>query len=226
MLDVHDRQYFIDTVKKRASVISEAIRNRSTGIPQVILTVPVVGLDDQVRFVITGALDLDKNSLFDGIVDVRVGQTGYQFILDSRGTVIHHPRHSLILKNVDAEGGKNLATERALAGFEGSTEAMNRYGVYGLYAYKRTKLTNWIVGAIYPASEAYAPAVALEKASWLLAIGLSAIAAIAALQFLRSNLRPLSELVSRMERLGAADEFEPVAASVSEERDWPTGGCL
>lgn len=212
-LDLHDRKYFIDTVASRASVISEAIRNRSTGVPQVVLTVPVAAPDGRVRFVMTGAIDLDKNSLFDGVVNLKIGETGYVFILDTNGTVINHPHHSLILKNVNAEGGKNLATEQALAGLEGSAEAMNRYGVYGLYAYKRTKLTNWIVGAIYPAAEAYAPAVALVRASWLLAAGLSAVTAVAALWFLGASLRPLSQLVARMEGLDTAEEFQPVASS-------------
>jgi diguanylate cyclase (GGDEF)-like protein/PAS domain S-box-containing protein len=69
------------------------------------------------------------------------------------------------------------------------------------------------VGAICPAAEAYAPAVALERASWLLAAGLSVVAAIGALWFLGASLRPLSRLVSQMESLATVEEFEPVAAS-------------
>ena len=210
-LDVHDRPYFVTTMASRHSVISEPIKNRASGLPQVVLTAPVFDRDGNIVFMLTGAIDLDKQKFFENIVTTKIGRTGYVFVIDTNGTVINHPRHSLILKNVNSEGGTNLATEQALHGLEGTTEAMNRYGVYGLYAYKRTKSTNWIVGAIYPAVEAYEPAAVLERTSWLLAAGLAVIAALLSVWFLRSTFAPLSDFMQRIAGLSDADEFEPMA---------------
>ena len=210
-LDLHDRAYFVESIASGRSVISEPIKNRTSGLPQVVVTAPVFGLDGKVIFLLTGAIDLDNDKFFENIVTTKIGRTGYVFVIDTNGTVINHPRHSLILKNVNSEGGTNLATEQALKGLEGTTEAMNRYGVYGLYAYKRTKLTNWIVGAIYPAAEAYESAAVLERTSWLLAAALAVIAAFISVWFLKSTFVPLTDFMRRIEGLSDADEFKPMA---------------
>ncbi|MES2187162.1 MAG: diguanylate cyclase [Pseudomonadota bacterium] len=202
-----DREYFRRTLEGRAGVISRPLRNRASGLPQIQMTEPLLDAGGRVRAVLVASINLQDKAFLGPLADIRFGASGYLFILDTQGTVIYHPRASRILKARDAEGGSNPAEEKAMAGFEGSTEAHNRYGVEGLYAFKRIQQADWILGAIYPRAEAFAPLASIRRAALAGACLLAALAGSIALWTLRRTLSPLTRLHDRMldARDGAPD---------------------
>jgi diguanylate cyclase (GGDEF)-like protein/PAS domain S-box-containing protein len=206
-INLADRDYFRHTLAARAGVISRPLRNRISGLPQVQMTEPILDAGGRVRALLVASINLQDKAFLGPLADVRFGSSGYLFILDTQGTVIYHPRASRILKARDVEGGSNLAEEKAMAGFEGTTEAVNRYGVDGLYAFKRIQETDWVLGAIYPRTEAFAPLASIQRAALAGACLLAALAGSIALWTLRRTLSPLTRLHDRMldARDGAPD---------------------
>jgi PAS domain S-box-containing protein len=216
-VNVSDRPYFIDTVRLRSEVISQPIRNRLNGQPQVVMTEPIIDNHGEVVYVMSGAINLQERNFLGGLADLRFGQTGHLFILNTDGLIISHPQKSRILMPASAEGGRNIPTERALAGFEGTTEGTNQAGVYGLYAFKRITQTNWIVGSIYPASEAFAVIGSLQRTDWAGALLLAALFGGLSLVVLRHYLAPLTKLQDHIRRAEDAASYTPVSPSFARD---------
>ncbi|RZL86154.1 MAG: diguanylate cyclase [Variovorax sp.] len=193
-----DRAYFSDTVASKAGVVSQPYRNRVNGLAQVAITEPVMDEAGKVQLVISGSINLKERNILGELADVRFGDTGYLFITSTDGIVIDHPRAARILHHVTADGSGNPETERAIGGFEGMTEGLDPAGVKGLYAFKRIRQTNWIMGSMYPRNEAFARIDAIERAAWGGALVLALLAGAVALGVVRRQLKPLTELHRHM----------------------------
>lgn len=107
--DFSGRHYFIDTVRSKEGVISRPFRSALSGQPVVLVTEPVYGADGQLRFILGGAIDLQRPRSFGQLSAVSIGSSGYLFMLTTDGTIIHHPQQSRILQNVTREPGGAVA---------------------------------------------------------------------------------------------------------------------
>jgi diguanylate cyclase (GGDEF)-like protein/PAS domain S-box-containing protein len=198
-VNLKDRAYFQQTVASKAGIISQPYRNRLNGLAQVAITEPVLDNAGQVRFVISGAINLKDRNILGTLAEVKIGKTGYLFITTTDGIVIDHPRTSRILNQVPSEGAASPQLLRAMAGFEGTSEGVDEGGVPGLYAFDRTEQTNWIVGSMYPSAEAFAGIDAIERGAWVGALLLALTAGALALGVARRQLRPLADLHRHMQ---------------------------
>lgn len=183
-----------DTVRGGVSVISAPFRSAMSGKPVVLITQPIFDEQGKVAMVLGGSLDLAEASFFSQLAEQKPGKTGFMYIMSGNGVLLHHPDKTRLLEHINQRPGLNTATEKALAGFQGWTEANNKEGIPGIYAYKHMKATDWIIGARYPTAEAFSPMSAmrhkaqLAAAVWAVAAGALGWLAIATL------LRPLAGL--------------------------------
>jgi len=207
-VNVADREYFTESLRLSKGIISQPYKNRYSGLPQVSMTEPVWNQDGSLRYLLYGAINLKDQRFLDGLQGVKFGNTGYLFILNTRGIIIDLPDKSRILQHVDAQGGANVVTARAIAGFEGATTGLTRAGIPGLYAFKRTQETDWILSAFLPEAEAFAPVNAIEKQAWAGALILSILAGLVAAAVIRQQLKPLGMLHERMRNIDTTKELE------------------
>lgn len=209
-LNIEDREYFQRTLATMSGVISQPYRNRFSGLAQIAITEPVVGVDGRVVYVLSGSINLTQQNFLGELANIKFGNTGYMFITNTDGIVIDHPRKGRILHHFEAEGGRNLATEKAVAGFEGTTEAVNRVGVHGLYAFKQIRQTNWILGSIYPRNEAFARVDEIERLAWAGAIFLTVVAGILTFLTVHVQLVPLTRLHEHMQNSTGSAQYIPI----------------
>ena len=193
-LSARGRAFFEDTMTRRQSVISQPFRSRISGLPVVLITQPVFDEQGEIALVLTGSIDLGTSTFFDEIDRQKPGRTGYMFIMTTDGILVHHPDRSRLLENINDRPGTNLATQMALRGYEGWTEAQNKEGVAGIYSYKRLALTNWIIGARFPTDEALEPIIAMRRQAMLAAAAFAAIAGVLAWLLMLALFRPLGRL--------------------------------
>ncbi len=171
------RAYFFDTVQSHEGIISAPFRSTLSQQPVVAVTEPVYDAAGKLRYILVGAIDLHRPSFFGQLEALKQGKSGYLFMLTRDGTIIHHPDKNRVLMNVKQEqGGPVPSTLAALNGFEGWTVGPTKRCVYALITYKRLSSTDWILGAVYPVEEAFAPLIAL-RAQALFASGAVAIVA-------------------------------------------------
>jgi len=197
-INIKDRAYFQDTVAFKTGLISQPYRNRLNGLAQVAITEPVLDSAGNVKFVISGSINLKERNILGELSDVRFGQTGYLFITTTDGIVVDHPREELVLKQAHLELVGDSEIDRAISGLEGTTEGVSPDGVAGLYAFKRIRQTNWIMGSMYPRDEAFARVEAIERAAWAGALVLALLAGAVAFGVVRQQLKPLTVLHRHM----------------------------
>ena len=87
-----------------------------------------------------------------GIDDIRIGKSGYAYIVDSEGNVVMHPHREKILQNYMANPAVRLALEKG----DGVTDFINDEDIFILAAFSRIKTTGWGVVVRQPVSESYA----------------------------------------------------------------------
>ncbi|WP_426193675.1 diguanylate cyclase domain-containing protein [Massilia sp. DWR3-1-1] len=156
-LNVRHRDFFRDTVAYHEGVVSAPFLSRLTGLPVVVITQPIYNRAGQLKFIISGSLDLSSPRIFGQLNAVKPGQSGYVALLSGDGTYILHPdKRRLLARVADDKDGTRAATAAALRGFEGWTEGQSQTGVLALLTYRRLHTNDWIIASVYPMDEALA----------------------------------------------------------------------
>jgi diguanylate cyclase (GGDEF)-like protein/PAS domain S-box-containing protein len=201
------RAYLRQVLAAGQSIVSPPYKSLLTGEPAVIILQPVQDASGQGVLLLGGSLDLAKSTIMDHVAAQKSGRTGYTYIMTTKGIMVQHPDHKVLLDDVTKRPVINLGTQKALAGFEGWTEAIGHDGRPGIYSYKRLQSTDWIIGARYPLEEAFAPMIAMRRQGMLAAAVFAAIAGLMAWLAIRVMLRPLNLLQRHIGdiRNGSAD---------------------
>ncbi|WP_295992337.1 PAS domain S-box protein [Rugamonas sp.] len=185
------KPYFDQTLALKRGMVSPPFKSRLSGQPIVLLTEPVFDQQGRVALVISGSIDLANSHFFDHLNERPQGRGGYVFIMTPEGMLLHHPDRGRLLQQ--AGDGASDAIGLALNGYEGWTEARDREGSAGIYAYARLKTTGWIIGARFPTAEAFAPMELMRRQTVLAAVFAVGAGAAARLAIL-ALLRPLGSL--------------------------------
>ena len=186
--------YFERTVALRRGVISAPFVSKIAATPTVLITAPVLDDTGRVALVLAGGIDLLHYAPFEALSALKPGSTGFTFIMTADGILLSHPEKTRILQSINARPGRNEATEKALAGFEGWTEAGNKAGVKGIYSYRRLSQTDWIVAARFPSAEALAPLRQMRYEAAAAAAVFALLAGLLAWVGIARLLRPLQRL--------------------------------
>ena len=140
---------------------------------------------------------------------IKVGQSGYTFVVDRNGKLIAHPDISLVLRNTDASRLGQVHDAAAALGEPGAPLArvagihINFDGRQVLTAVSRVPRLDWLVFVELPLGEALRPLyVSLLQTAVLLALGL-AVAAVGAWFLARRMTVPIRALSAGAAELGA-----------------------
>jgi methyl-accepting chemotaxis protein len=154
-----DRGYFKQAIEGR-QVGQEVVISRTTGQPAAILAVPIWRLDKVVGVLAAGTTVTDLSTT---ITNVKIGQTGFVFLVDDQGKVIAHPSARDSLKAHPAVAGLGAEPRKQIVFVEPSGKRVIAFA-------EKTKY-GWTLVTQQDYDEAYAPlAEANRKALILLGI--------------------------------------------------------
>jgi diguanylate cyclase (GGDEF)-like protein/PAS domain S-box-containing protein len=188
------RAYLARALAAAKPLVSPPFKSPLTGQPTIVILQPVLDAEGRAVMLLSGGIDLSNSGFLSQVAAQKQGKTGYMFIMTSRGTLLQHPDPKRVLENINARPGYNRATEMALKGFQGWTEAANKSGSKGIYSYKHLSTTDWIIGARFPVDEALAPMIAMRRQAMLAAAAFAAAAGLAAWVVIQIMLKPLGRL--------------------------------
>ncbi|MQA18251.1 ATP-binding protein [Rugamonas rivuli] len=191
---VAGEEWFDLTLSRRRGVVSAPFASKLAGAPTVLITAPVLDSEGRVAMVLAGGINLLHYAPFESLSALKPGSTGFTFIMTAEGVLLSHPNKARLLHSINERPGKNRATEMALNGFQGWTEAENKDRVKGIYSYRRLQHARWIVAARFPSDEALAPLREMRYEAAAAATVFACLAGVLAWLGIARLLRPLQRL--------------------------------
>lgn len=148
-----DREYFQRSIKGE-TVISDPVISKKTNKPIVIISIPI-RQDNRITGVLAGAINIE--AVEKQVLEVKVGETGYAYVIQGDGLIIFHPNKEIALKF------SSLTDPNATPALRAATEKMTRseqgiinydyLGINKYLAYAPIAGTKWSVGVNVPVSE-------------------------------------------------------------------------
>ena len=167
-------------------------------------------------------VEVNLKFVWDVINNIRFGETGYAYVVDSSGQLISHPDISLVLKKTDMSSLPQV--KRALAAAADGTidmpDAGNAYDISGravIAAEAPIALLGWSVLVEQDEQEALAPLYAsMKRTAFQMLLGLLLTFGASAL-LARRMVRPIQALQSGAARLGAGQLDQRIEVHTHDE---------
>jgi signal transduction histidine kinase len=156
--------------------------------------------------------EVNLKFIWDVVSQIKVGQSGYAYVVDAQGRLVAHPDISLVLRNTDMSRLAQIKAARESG--EQVQEADNLQGQKVLTAHAPISPLGWLMFTELPAKEANAPLrAALLRLAWIL------LAALFFAVFAGVFLADLGQRISvktgdELEAL--ADQFNEMAGKLQE----------
>ncbi|MBN1828047.1 MAG: Cache 3/Cache 2 fusion domain-containing protein [Deltaproteobacteria bacterium] len=209
-VSVADRDYFKEAKDGKANVGS-VVKSKSTGNPVVPMAAPVYSASGKVIGIV--GVSLDINFLVEKIASIKIGATGYPWVVDGRGLMVIHPNKKNILElNIKNLKGMEEISSKMLAQQDGVTEYVFE-GVQKIAGFSPIKSVGWSVGATQNSSEFKSAANAIRNFIIIIGSLFLAITVGGVLLFSRSITKPINEAVASLNE--AASQVASASAQVS-----------
>ncbi len=169
------------------------------------------------------AVEVNLKFMWEVIQRIRIGKTGFAYVVDRQGRLIAHPDISLVLQKTDLSLLPQVqAALRPRAGVRASdapivSEARDLAGKSVLTASARIESLGWTVFVEQSADEAYQPLyTALMRTGGLLVAGLL-LALVAGFVFARRMVEPIRALQAGADALGEGDLARRIEVRTGDE---------
>jgi methyl-accepting chemotaxis protein len=205
-----DREYF-KVAKQGKHYAGSVVKSKATGKPIAPLAVPI--LTDEKEVIGVLAVMLKTDYLVERIKEVKVGTSGYAYMVDQNGIVIAHPNQEFILTNdIKTNQGMEDIVKAMLAG-ESGVHYYSYGGVEKVAGYDPVEITKWSVVATQPVDEMMAPVRAMQKQMGIIAAILLSVIIGAVFLVGRSLSKPIIRAVLALS--SASDQMATASNQIS-----------
>jgi methyl-accepting chemotaxis protein len=209
-MNLAERDYFKRAKEGKASVGTPA-KSKATGLPTVGVCAPITSNKGEFVGAFLAVLKIDF--LVKQLAGVKMGNTGYAFMVDKTGIVIAHPDKEFILqKNLSKEAGMEQIMEQILGGQAGIGE-YSFQGTKKLAGFSPVELTGWNVVVTQDRDEIMAPARTIRNFILLIGCIFLGLTAIAVIFFSRTVSNPIYKAVRELNE--AASQIATASSEVS-----------
>ncbi|MGE4559074.1 MAG: methyl-accepting chemotaxis protein [Desulfobulbus sp.] len=192
-VNLADMAYFQRAKSTGKPVAGEVVYSKVTGDVIYVLCAPILSMNGD--FLGIFGLSLKAEPLTRHISSVKVGQTGYAFMCNSKGVIIAHPKKELELK-LDLTTVPDMAgiTRAMVAGGQGALDYVFQ-GMPKIAGYAPVPLKGWSIAVTQDASEFLAASKSIRNSILLTTLVATLLICGVVLFFSRSITRPLKQAV-------------------------------
>ncbi len=191
-----DRAY-VRQVLGGQSLVKQVVIGRTSLKPALIVAVPMQGDDRELMGILAIAMTI--GDLSEHIVNVRIGETGFAFLVDEEGKVIAHPSEEMANARHDLQ--EHPAVRAGLAGRTSVTYQEEDGGE--VIAYMARTAKGWILVVQQERSEAFSELTQANRQALLLllvTIGMVLLIALGVSRSIAAPIRRLTEISNELSR--------------------------
>jgi len=217
-LNIAERDYF-KGAKEGKATIGTPVKSKASGKPIVGVAMPV--RSGSGEFVGAAVAVINTDFLSDKIAAVKLGKTGYAYVLNKAGVAIAHPKKEYILE-LDAskiEGMREL-TANALAARTGA-EGYVFNNVAKIAGYAPVQSSGWSVIVTQDADERLEEAYAIRNFIVIIGLAFLAVTVLCIMYFSKFISNPISKAADNLNEgayqiSAAADEVSSASQALAE----------
>ncbi len=197
-ISVADRDYF-NSAKSGNVNISEPVFSKVSGKPVVAIVIPLMSATGNFSGIFATVVKLDK--LSDKITRIKVGETGYPFMITKSGLIVAHPVKDYILKLnlADLEGMKSIIGK--MLAQKSGVDHYHFKGVDKLAGFAPVTSTGWSIGVTQNEPEFMAPVYSIRNMILLVGVVFLIITVLGVLWFVKGIIAQLGSDPSEIARV-------------------------
>jgi len=199
--NISQRNYFQKAIKGE-NAVSDMIISKETGHMTIMVAVPVK-VNGQVTGILYGQISLEK--IAQENMKIKVGQTGYAYVVQGDGVILIHPDKDQIMKKLELSDIKLL--ERMLKGEVGS-DIYEFAGIKKFLSFSPVQGTDWFLAINVPTSEVGGVVSVLTTMSLTTIIVLLLLTGLFIYWFARRVSKPIKDLEFISNRIATGDLSE------------------
>ncbi|UCV26623.1 ATP-binding protein [Ferribacterium limneticum] len=181
--------------------ISDPVFSPNGGMPVFTMVVPILNADHKTIGLVIGVTNLALPNFLDEIGSAKYGNTGDFLVTAPAKRLFVASSDKRRVMKAGPPPGINPVYDRYIGGYEGSGVAKSSRGVVELSSNKKIASTGWLMQAVLPVDEAFAPIHAMERHLIVVSLLLTLVATFASWWWLRLQLRPLSETATQLRQM-------------------------
>ncbi|MBI5594042.1 MAG: Cache 3/Cache 2 fusion domain-containing protein [Deltaproteobacteria bacterium] len=209
-ISVKERPYFLDAKVNKIN-LSTPVKSKKTGNPVLPICIPLFSSSGQFTGALATVLKIDF--LSEKILSVKVGKTGYPFMVDRNGlTIVHpNPKHILELDMKTIKEMKSIVDQ--MMAHQTGVEAYTFEGIEKTAGFAPVDLPGWSIGVTEPMDELMEIVIAMRKTMIFMALFFLGITMVAIWFFSRGISKPIYRIIKGLNE--GADQVASAAGEVS-----------
>ena len=201
-INVADRDYF-KAGKSGNAVVGAPIKSRVSGMPVVAISIPIKTASGRFAGVFATVLKLD--ALSDKLITIKLGNTGYPFLINKDGVIIAHPNKDFIFKlDLNTLEGMEDITRRMMAGETGNETYVFR-GTRKIAGFAHIPVTGWSIGFTQNQEEFMAPVLKMKIYNGVAGVIILGVVAILIFFFASAIIKPVNEAVAGLKEISEGE---------------------
>ncbi len=207
-ISISDRPYFIKTIQTEKAYVGSMVQSRVTQKPVVPITAPVFSDSNEIVGVLVTVLKADF--LVEEITRIKIGNTGYTYLLNESNLLIAHPDKEVVFTtNINKLEGMEMIAER-ISRKETGIENYVYKGTPKIAAFTPIPLTDWTLVVTQDIAEFLASSHLIRNIIWIAGGFFLLLAIILVYFFARRISRPI---MRSMEIIGESSEQVTAASN-------------
>jgi len=207
--DYNDRAYFADVAHNGKPYGKQAIVSRSTFKPSLVLSVPVFRYENNAQKIVgVMAIGVSRENLSDQIGNVKIGDSGYAFLIDEKGKVLAHQNKELV--KTEADFSKHPA-------FVARPDSGKKFVTYDdngkkVAAYVQKTEHDWYIVTQQDQDEVFAPLSEANRKALMILIVTAITVTLVAYLFAYGISRPIRQLTAAADLMSRGEIIKKIPA--------------
>lgn len=207
--NIADRAYFKRLMATGKTVISDPLISKTTGYQVVVVAAPVKR-EDQIIGIVAGIIKVDEIQKM--ITSIKIGKTGYAYMINGEGLTIVHPQRNLIMKlNPVKDPKADKSLKKVFTAMIKNNTGIDHYvyqKIKKYIVYSRVKGiydSQWSLAITAPESELMSPLTGMLVIFIIITLLFTIISAILIMMVTRSLINPIDLSRKHLERMATGD---------------------